>query len=604
MSKSAFAVLALCSSFAFAQSTSSPVQSNGKFAGLAEQFIHETLAQSPSSASQAGYHHYRNPKTGKDLALDSLLDDVSPAGFAAQRELYTKWRGRFHTETPVASLSAEDAADWRLIDDQIALNLLELDQIQNYRHNPTVYVELLGSALFQPMTSDYASEDVRLGDVLSRVAATPHFLEQAQSVLVDADPIFIKVAAEENEGNISLIQDTIAAAVAKTPALKSRFDKAAPPAIAALKSFNQWLKSDLAKHKTDRTWRLGKRFYDQKFRLVMETDITPEQLLSTAESEFSKTRSEMLQIALPLHKQYYPDHDDHASLSQQEREDKIISEVLQKIADDHPNRNALLETAKEDLAGIRQFIIDKKIVTLKSRDNLKVIPTPEFERGIYSVGGFHSAPPLDPNAEAEYWVTPISSNTPEASAESRLREYNNWVLKWLCIHEALPGHYVQAEHANDVQPVTRRLVRALYGNGAYVEGWAEYIAQNMMQQGFANNDPRYRISYLKVWLRAIGNSILDIRLQTMGMTDDQAMHFMMDDAFQTRAEAEGKLQRAKLSSTQLPTYFVGTEEWWRLRRAYETAKGKNFTLADFHDRALDEGALPVPWLKDILLPKQ
>ncbi|WP_109485024.1 DUF885 domain-containing protein [Occallatibacter savannae] len=605
MSKSTIALLLVCSSFAAAQNAApSPAAANAKFAQMSEQFIHETLAQSPSSASQAGYHHYRDPKTGKDFALDSLLDDVSAAGVAAQRNLYARWRDRFHRETPVSSLTPEDAADWHLIDDQIALNLLEFDRIQNYRHNPTMYVELLGAALFQPLTDDYASEQTRVSDVLARIAALPHFLDQARSVLSDADPIFIKVAVEENEGNINLIQTTIASAAAKTPALKSRFDSVAPPAIAALKSFNEWLSSDLAKRKTDRTWRLGKQFYDAKFHLVMETDITPEQLLSEAQSEFSKTRAEMLQLALPLHKQYYPDHDDHASLAQQDRENKIISEVLQKIADDHPNRNALIETAREDLVGIRQFIIDKKIVTLKSRDNLKVIPTPEFERGIYSVGGFHSAPPLDPNAEAQYWVTPISPSTPEASAESRLREYNNWVLKWLCIHEALPGHYVQAEHANDVQPLSRRLVRALYGNGAYVEGWAEYVAQNMLQQGFADNDPRYRISYLKVWLRAIGNSILDIRMQTMNMTDDQAMHFLMDDAFQTRAEAEGKLQRAKLSSTQLPTYFVGTEEWWRLRRAYEAVTGKSFTLAAFHDRALDEGALPVPWLKDLLLPRQ
>lgn len=604
MSKSMVAVLVVCSSFAAAQSTASTGPNNAKFAMLSEQFIHETLAQSPSSASQAGYHHHRDPKTGKDLTLDSLLDDVSPAGFAAQRTLYAKWRDRFHKEIPLASLALEDAADWRLINDQIALNLLELDQIQNYRHNPTSYVELLGSALFQPITDNYAPEAVRLDDVLSRIAAIPSFVNQARSVLADADPIFIKVAIEENEGNVNLVQNTIASDVAKNAVLKSRFEKVAPPAIAALKSFSQWLQSDLAKRKTDRTWRLGKQFYDQKFRLVMETDITSEQLLTEAEAEFSKTRAEMLQLALPLHRQYYPDHDEHASLSQQDRENKIISEVLQKIADDHPDRNALIETAREDLVGIRQFIVEKKIVTLKARDNLKVIPTPEFARGIYSVGGFHSAPPLDPNAEAEYWVTPISPSTPEDSAESRLREYNNWVLKWLCIHEALPGHYVQAEHANDVQPVTRRLVRALYGNGAYVEGWAEYIAQNMMEQGFADHDPRYRISYLKVWLRAIGNSILDVRMQTMGMTDEQAMNFMMKDAFQTRAEAEGKLQRAKLSSTQLPTYFVGTEEWWRLRRAYEASKGKAFTLADFHDRALDEGALPVPWLKDILMPRQ
>lgn len=582
---------------------SSSDKANAKFAKLSEEYIHETLALSPSNASQAGYHQHVDPKTGKTIALDALLDDVSVAGMAEQRRVYAEWRERFRTETPLTSLGIEDAADWQLINDQIALNLLELDRIQNYKHNPTVYVELLGGALFQPLTDDYAPQDIRLGHILSRVAAAPRFLEQARGELVDADAIFIKVAVEENDGNIDLIQNAIAAAIPAGSKLKIQFDQVAPNAVAALKNFSQWLEDDLAKRKTDRTWRLGKELYAEKFRLVMETPITPDQVLADAENELKKTRAEMLQIALPLHKQYFPDHDDHTNLSPQERENKVIGEVLQKIADDHPRRDELMQTVKDDIVGIRQFIIDKKIVSLKSRDNLKVIPTPLFMRGIYSVAGFHGAPPLDPNAEAQYWVTPIDSKTPEDKAESKLREYNNLVLKWLTIHEALPGHYVQAEHANEIQPVTRRLVRSLYGNGAYVEGWAEYGAQVMMQQGFDNNDPRYRISYLKVWLRAVGNTILDVRMQTMNMTDDQAMSFMMNDAFQTRAEAEGKLRRAKLSSTQLPTYYVGTSEWWRLRRAYEAAKGKDFTLIDFHDRALDQGALPVPWLGNILLPK-
>ena len=596
-------VCVLTSTVLMAQTTNSSADASARFARLSEDFIHETLALSPSSASQAGYHQHVDPKTGKTITLDGLLDDVSAAGMAEQRRVYAQWRDRFHTETPLASLDVEDAADWQLIDDQIAFNLLEFDRIQNYKHNPTVYVELLGGALFQPLTDDYAPEDVRLGDILSRIAATPRFLDQARSELVDADPIFIKVAVEENEGNVDLIQNTIAAAMPAGSKSKTQFDLVAPPAIEALKSFSHWLQDDLAKRKTDRTWRLGKELYAEKFRLVMETPVAPDQILVDAESELKKTRAEMLQIALPLHKQYFPGHDDHASLSPQERENKVIGEVLQKISDDHSKRGELMQTIKDDLVGIRQFIVDNKIVSLKSRDNLKVIPTPPFMRGIYSVAGFHSAPPLDPNAEAQYWVTPIDPKTPEDKAESKLREYNNWVLKWLSIHEALPGHYVQAEHANEIQPVTRRLVRALYGNGAYVEGWAEYIAQVMMQQGFADNDPRYRISYLKIWLRALGNTILDVRMQTMNMTDDEAMSFMMNDAFQTRAEAEGKLQRAKLSSTQLPTYYVGTSEWWRLRRAYEAAKGKDFTLADFHDRALDQGALPVPWLGNILLPK-
>ena len=577
--------------------------SDAKFAKLSEEFIHETLAASPSAASQVGYHRHADRKTGRTIELDAVLDDVSPSAIEAQRQLYAKWRERFRTETPVDLLGLEDSSDWQLIDDQISLALLEFDKIQSYRHNPTFYVELLGGALFQPLTDEYAPKDVRLGHILSRISQIPRFLQQAREELADADPIFVKVAAEENEGNIALIQETIAGEIPPGSKLKAEFDKIGPPAVTALKTFSTWLLSDLANRSTAATWRLGKELYREKFRLVMETPVAPEQVLADAENDLKSTRAEMLQVALPLHQQMYPDHGDHSDLNVRDRENKIIGEVLQKISDDHPSRGELLETVTKDLAGIRRFIIDKKIVSLKSRDNLKVIPTPPFMRGIFSVAGFHSAPPLDPASEAQYWVTPIDPKMPEKQAESKLREYNNWVLKWLTIHEALPGHYVQAEHANDLQPVTRLLTRALFANGPYVEGWAEYIAQVMMQQGFADNDPRYRLSYLKIWLRTLGNAVLDVRMHTMNMSDSDAMDLMIKDAFQTQAEAEGKLQRAKLSSTQLPTYYVGVREWWRLRKSYEAAKGKNFQLMEFHDRCLAEGALPIGLLEKIVLSK-
>src|ERR1700686_2547092 len=392
-------------------------------------------------------------------------------------------------------------------------------------------MELLGSALFQPLTDDYPPEDVRLGDILSRIAASPRFLDQARSQLIDADPIFIKVAIEENDGNIDLIQSTIAPAIPAGSKLKAQFDQVAPQAIEALKNFSRWLQDDLAKRKADRTWRLGKDLYAEKFRLVMETPVTPDQILADAERELKKTRAEMLQIALPLHKQYFPDHDDHASLSPLERENKVIGEVLQRISEDHPRRDDLMQTVKDDLASIRQFIIDKKIVSLKSRDNLKVIPTPLFMRGIFSVAGFHSAPPLDPQAEAEYWVTPIDPKMPDDKAESKLREYNNYTLKWLTIHEALPGHYVQFVHLNNIQPERRRLLRSLYANGAYVEGWAEYIAQVMMDEGYMGGDPRFRMVMRKIRLRLLANTILDVKMQTMGMTDEQGMHLRTKKPF-------------------------------------------------------------------------
>jgi len=580
---------------------SSQGASTQKFAALSDRFMKDSLALSPSSASQAGYHKHIDPKTGKTLELDALLDDMSLESIAAQRAFYAQWRERFRNETPVSALDPQDAADWQLIDDQIGLNLLEFDKIQNYRHNPTVPVELIGNALFLPLTQDYEPHDVRVGHVLARVSAVSLLLRQVKQYLHDADPIFISTAVQENDGNIDLIENTIAAEIPPGSPLKAEYDKVAPSAIATLKDFSQWLQNDLAKRPTHATWRLGKELYDQKFRLVMETQVTPEQVLADAEEGLRSVRAEMLEMALPMHKQMYPDHSDHSDLSVHDRQNLIITEVLRKISDEHPRPEDLQKTIEAELDSIKQFIREKKIVSLGTRDNLKVIPTPMFERGIYSVAGFHSAPPLEPQAEAEYWVTPIDPKMPADRVESKLREYNNYTLYWLSIHEALPGHYVQFEHLNNIQPERRRLLRSLYANGAYVEGWAEYIAQVMMDEGFLNNDPRFRMVMRKIRLRLLANTILDVKMQTMGMTDEQAMDLMTKDVFQTQAEAEGKLVRAKLSSTQLPTYFVGLREWLAFRKKYQAAAGKNFDMLKFHDLVLDQGPLAVPVVEKLVM---
>ena len=573
-----------------------------KFAQLSDQFTKESLAVSPTSASAAGYHRHPDPRTGKTIELDALLDDASLEGMAQQRAFYQAWRERFRRETPPQELDPEDAADWRLIDDQIGLALLEFDKIQSYRHNPTVPVELIGNALFLPLTQNYASKEVRVGHVLSRVEQVPRLLNQVKPYLGDADPVWVSTAIEENQGNIGLVEDTIAGEIPPGSALKARYDKVAPPAIAALKDFSQWLQNDLGKRPTHATFRLGKQLYDEKFRLVMETPITPEQLLSDAEQDLRSVRAEMLQLALPMHHEMYPDHGDHADLAGRERENRIIGEVLDKISDDHTQRDQLQPTIEADLEGIKQFIREKKIVSLSERENLKVIPTPVFMRGTFSVAGFHSAPPLEPQAEADYWVTPIDPRMPEDKAESKLREYNNYTLKWLTIHEALPGHYIQFEHLNNIQPERRRLLRSLFANGAYVEGWAEYIAQVMMDEGFLNNDPRFRLVMRKIRLRLLANTILDIRMQTMNMTDAEAMDLMTKDSFQTHAEAEGKLRRAKLTSTQLPTYYVGVREWLAFRKRYQDAAGKDFDMRKFHDLVLDQGPLPVPVVEKLVMP--
>lgn len=594
----------LISAVILAQTAKKPMSDSAsqKFAQLEDGFIKESLALSPVSASAAGLHKYTDPKSGKVRELDAELDDVSPQAISHQLAFYRGWRQRFQREAPLAGLGREDAADWRLLDDQMALALLDLERIHSFKHNPTGYVELVGNALFLPMTQDYAPKEVRMGHVLARVEQIPRALAQARQVLTDAPPIWAKVAVEENAGNVDLIENTIREQVAGTP-LEAKYKQVAPPALDALRQFSAWLEKDLRKTSPD-SWRLGKERYDAKFRLVMETEVTPEQVLADAERDLKQTRAEMLAIALPLHRQWFPQHGEHSELAGRERENRIISEVLDRIGEDHVPRGQLRDEVTRDVAEISRFLRAHKLVSMSPRDNLKVVATPVFMRGVFSVGGFHPAPPLEPNSEAQYWVTPIAAGVPEAKAESRLREYNNWTLKWLTLHEALPGHYLQFEHADNVQPMTRRLARALFGNGPYVEGWAEYGAQKVMRDArFQNNDPRYLMVVDKIMLRDISNVILDVRMQTMNMTDAQAVDLMTKEVFQTQAEADGKLQRAKLTSTQLPTYYVGYHEWLALRKRYEAAMGAKFNLMEFHDRALGEGALPLPLLEKIILPR-
>jgi uncharacterized protein (DUF885 family) len=278
----------------------------------------------------------------------------------------------------------------------------------------------------------------------------------------------------------------------------------------------------------------------------------------------------------------------------------VISEVLDRIASRHSTPGSFVDDARRDLDEARDFVARKGLLTLPPRANLQVIPTPEFMRGIYAVGGFNPAPPLEPQLGAFYWITPIPAEWDQSRIDSKLREYNFYKLKLLTLHEAIPGHYVQFEYANAIQPARRRLLRALYGNTPYIEGWAQYATQTMLDEGFLDNSPELRLTFQKEELRVIANAILDIRLQMLNMTDREALELMQKETFQEAEEATAKLQRAKLSSAQLPAYFVGWRGWLAVRDKYRQAKGSAFRLPDFHDAALKQGAVPLTELAPLL----
>ncbi|HEY4362737.1 MAG TPA: DUF885 domain-containing protein [Bryobacteraceae bacterium] len=542
------------------------------FDSLAKELVHDYLAFSPVSATAAGYHVHNG------IPLDEVLDDYSEQGMEQQRGFYGGFQQTIDA-VDASKLDKEQKADLAIIKDTLSLTMLELTTIESYKHNPTLYVELAGNALFTPYVLNYAPKDKRFQQITKRLEKMPTLFEQAKANLVDAPEIWNRVAQEENDGNIELIDKTLRAEVPE--AQRPDYDKAATRAIEALRGFSAFLKNDLSKKTSD--WRLGKENYAKKFQYTLHTGKAPEQLLSEAEADLKKMRGEMTKLAAP----------------------KTVKQALDDIAKQHPTPDGFMDAAKAMLAQATDFVKEKGLVTMPARSNLQVIETPEFMRGIYSVAGFDPAPALEPQLGAFYWVTPIPKTWSKEQVDSKLREYNNFGLQEITIHEAMPGHYVQFEYANDVQPETRRLVRNIFGNGPYIEGWAFYTQQMMSEEGYLGGSgteqgKALKMSFLKQALRALANTILDVRLQTMGMTDQQALDLMMNDTFQEKSEATGKLQRAQLSSCQLPTYYAGWKGWLEAREQEKARLGSGFTLREFHDRALKESAVPMPVLQELL----
>jgi uncharacterized protein (DUF885 family) len=553
-----------------------------KFSSLEEEFVYSSLAFSPVAASAVGLHEYR----GKNF--NQMLDDISSAAFDSQRQFYRRFQDRMG-KLQRQSLDPQEQADYDIIQDQISLGLLELDTTQTYLHNPTMYVELIGNAIFNPYVLEYAPKQSRLRDLIARLRQIPIFVDQAKVNLVSAPGIWTKVAQEENAGNIDLLQNTIAKAM---PAeMRQDYDNAAKPALKALQSLQDYFKNHLSE-RDDYDWRLGREKYAQKFRYALETDLNPGVLLEHAEKDLQSVRAKMYELALPLYRNW-------KLAGSSEDHDHVITSVLDKIAERHSTPDTYVEDAKRDLDEARAFVQAKRLLTLPARSNLKVIETPEFMRGIYAVGGFNPAPALEPQLGAFYWITPIPKTWPAERIQSKLREYNFYNLKLLTIHEAMPGHYVQFEFVNDVQPKERRLLRSVYGNNPYVEGWAQYATQVMLDSGFLDNSPELRLTFLKQELRVLANTIIDVRLHTLNMTDQEALDLMQKQTYQEAEEATAKLQRAKLSSCQLPTYLVGWRGWLQLREQYKKAH-QDFRQDEFHDRALKQGAVPLPVLERLL----
>ena len=553
------------------------------FAALSKRWLKGMLRLSPVGATSLGEHRH-----------DSALDDLSGPGRTAA-SIFSEAILADLSRMDIAQLSRAEQVDAKILDNALRFDLWARETLQEWAWNPLIYTDLAGQALYGLMAREFAPLPDRLRSATARIERLPRLWAQmrANLELARVPAVHAETAAKQHPGVLSLAQDLVVAQADGLPSAdRARLDAAMAALRTASASQQKWLDEVLLPG-AGGDERLGASLYDAKLQFLLSSPLSRAEIRTRAEAAMVRTRADMYVQARRIlaGRPGAPPLPDRPSAAE---EQAAIAAALEIAYADRPARDRLVETAKETLAAATAFVAAKGLVTLPDAP-VQVILMPEFQRGV-AVAYCDWPGPLDRGLPTFYAVSPIPEDWSDAKAESFLREYNLRGIQEIAVHEAMPGHYVQGAHANGYPSV----LRAALASGSFIEGWAMYAEDLMADAGFLDGDPLYLLVHLKTRLRAIANAILDQAIHVDGIGKAEAMRLMVERAFQQEGEADGKWVRARVTSGQLSTYFVGYEEHWALRREAEAKWGGAFTLKRYHDSALSYGSPPARFVGQLL----
>jgi len=570
-------VLALALSFFSCGSTGTEEET---FKKLSRDFFEYDFKNNPVSATWVGDHRY-----------DDLLNDMSAKTREAILETQRGYLERLR-RIDTSKLSAASRVDARCLEENIELIILYSDELRSLETNPTLYSELLASSVSMILSREFAPLEKRLDLIASRLEQFPRVVEEAQKNLTNPPKLFTEIAIDETAGTISYLEHELRREAARAPAQRERVERALDPALKALRAYQEYLEKDLI-NRSFGSARLGDRVYRKALRLVLGTDMPSEEIVALAYEELDRVHDRMYALAAPMYEEMTGAKIEGDPGARERKE--IVRKVLDRIADDHPNPPELLDACKAAYAEAEVFVREKRIVT---------VPSEPFEI-IWALPFHHPAQiaasilpgPLDRNMKYYFVVGPVSASMDARQIEMYMREYNNEMIRVVTIHEAMPGHYVQAAYANR----NPSLVRSAFPNAAFSEGWAVYCQHMMAEEGFRAGDPKFALASDKYYLRVIINAILDSGMHRENMEEREAVRLIMEEGFQEEAEAITKWRRRMgYLPCYMSTYFVGSREIGTLRSEAQERWGSTFTLSDFHERLLGQGTIPVKCVRELM----
>jgi len=580
MKKLFVSIITISLLFSCRESTKATADENfdKKFDKYKDGFVTALWEIYPGWASGVGYHK-----------LDSIL--VVPDDEEHKRQLdFANAQLDSLKQYNLQSLSDNNKTDFHMIKNQMESILFYINELKSYEWNPSEY-NVCGS-FAEILNGKYDSPEVRLRAFNVKMNTVPAYYKAAKKNIKNPTIEHTELAIAQNLGGSSVFEADLNAALEKSKLSaeekKDMLEKA-KIALTAIKDYADWLKS--LQNKSPRSFRLGSELYAKKFNFDIQSGYSVDEIYKIALDHKQDLHYKMFDLADKLWSKYKGD----APKPTQKLD--LIKQVIDEISLKHTTPEKFQSEIEKQIPELTAYVKAKDLLYIDPSKPLVVRKEPAYMAGV--AGASISAPgPYDKNANTYYNVGSMSGWTAENS-ESYLREYNDYILQILNIHEAIPGHYTQLVYSNQ----SPSIIKSIFGNGAMVEGWAVYAEKMMLESGYKNSDEMW-LMYYKWNLRTTCNTILDISVHTKNMSKEAALNLLTKEAFQQQAEAEGKWKRVTLSQVQLCSYFTGYTEIYNLREEIKKQQGDKFNLKQFHEKFLSFGSAPVKYIKELMLSEE
>lgn len=567
------ATLVFASLLLLAACRSNPVKGvsediNRRFDAYKEGLIDTMWKLYPEWAGAVGYHRY-----------DSVLH-VPDAADRSKKIAFWKAQQDSLRQFDPQQLTDNNRTDLLILQSRSESSIWYLTELRSYEWDPSEYNV---SSTFAHMLNDsYDSLDTRLRNFYRRMANIPAYYNTAKQTLRHPTAEHTQLSIDQNLGGLSVFTKDLADALAKSKLSageKEECIKRAKEAVNAMNDYVSWLKQ--LHMDSARSFRLGRELYAKKFGFDIESAYTAEQVYQKALDHKKELHQQMSRLATQLWSKYMGTAPLPADSLQR------IRQVIDQISLKHVPQDSFQSAIEKQIPLLAAFVKEKNLLYLDPSKPLVVRKEPAYMAGI--AGASISSPgPYDKGGNTYYNVGSLAAWVPER-AESFLREYNEYTLQVLNIHEAIPGHYAQLIYSTQ----SPSLVKSIFENGAMIEGWAVYAERMMLESGYGNNEPEMWLMYYKWNLRSTCNTLLDYNVHVNNMSKEDAISMLVNEAFQQQAEAEGKWIRVTRSQVQLCSYFTGYTEIYDFREELKKKMGNAFDLKAFHEKFLSYGSAPV-----------